>query len=85
MTTSTLTDKGQTTVPLKIRKALGIKPRQQLQWTLREDGTAIVQSQASAVNLFGSLPLPPGGFPGRKQEREQTLKEVAKRAATKGK
>jgi len=85
MAVSTLTDKGQTTVPLEVRKALGIKPRQQLHWTLQEDGSAIVQPQASAVDLFGSLPLPPGSFPGRKQEREQTLKAVAKRAATRGK
>jgi bifunctional DNA-binding transcriptional regulator/antitoxin component of YhaV-PrlF toxin-antitoxin module len=84
MTTSTLTDKGQTTVPLEVRKALGIKPRQQLQWTLREDGTAIVQPQASAVGLFGSLPLPPGSFPGRKKEREQTRRAIARQAATRG-
>lgn len=35
---STVTQKGQTTIPRKIRKALGIKPGDRLEYTLEEGG-----------------------------------------------
>lgn len=83
MTTSTLTDKGQTTVPQEVREALGVKPRQQLQWTLRGDGTVVVRPQPSALELFASLP-PRKRTEGRNAEREAMMKAVGKHAATEG-
>ena len=83
MATSTVTDKGQTTVPMEIREALGVKPRQQLHWTLQNDGTAIVRRQARATELFASL-RPARPFPGRGAERKGTTAAVAERAAKKG-
>ena len=83
MATSTLTDKGQTTVPQEVRVALGVKPRQQLLWTIRKDGTALVQPQASALNLFGSLSSRKR-FRSRKAERQGTVRTVAKQAAKEG-
>ena len=32
MLESTLTEKGQTTIPKQVREVLGIKPRQRLRW-----------------------------------------------------
>lgn len=55
MTSSTLTDKGQTTVPMEIRQALGIGPRQRLIWEARKDGSAIVRPSPSIMELAGSL------------------------------
>jgi antitoxin PrlF len=55
MAISTLTDKGQTTVPGEIRAALNLKPRQRLAWCVEKDGTVSVQAQPSALALFGSL------------------------------
>ncbi len=55
MTTSTVTDKGQTTVPLEIRQALGIAPRQRLVWESRKDGSAVVRAIPSVMELAGSL------------------------------
>lgn len=82
MSSSTLTDKGQTTVPLEVRDALKVKPRQRLEWIVRPDGTALVQPQSSALNLFGSLRASKK-FPGRAAERDTTMRAVAKRAAKK--
>lgn len=79
MAISTLTDKGQTTVPGEIRDALKLKPRQRLEWTIREDGTAMVQAQPSALSLFGSL-RSPKKFPGRKKEREAAMRSIAEHA-----
>lgn len=83
MAISTLTDKGQTTVPQEIREALKVKPRQRLNWSLRDDGTALVTPQRSALDLFGSLKSPKK-FPGRAAEREATALAVARRVARKG-
>ncbi len=55
MTTSTLTDKGQTTVPLEIRQAMGIAPRQRLVWESRKDGSAVVRPVPSVMELAGCM------------------------------
>ena len=55
MTTSTVTDKGQTTVPLEIRQALGFAPRQRLVWESRKDGSAVVRALPSVMELAGCL------------------------------
>lgn len=55
MLTSTLTDKGQTTVPQEIREALGVSPRQRLVWEIRKDGSAAVRPMPSVMELAGSL------------------------------
>ena len=83
MATSTLTDKGQTTVPQAVREALGVKSRQQLEWTIRNDGTVLVRSQPSALELFGSLPVRKR-TKGPEAERAAMMKAVAKRAAKEG-
>ncbi|HEV2393511.1 MAG TPA: type II toxin-antitoxin system PrlF family antitoxin [Verrucomicrobiae bacterium] len=83
MVTSTLTDKGQTTVPQEIRDALKVKPRQRLTWSLREDGSAIVRPQRSALELFGSL-RSAKKFPGRAVERESAARAASLQAAREG-
>jgi antitoxin PrlF len=55
MVISTLTDKGQTTVPQEIREALGVAPRQRLVWEIRKDGSAVVRPMPSVMELAGSL------------------------------
>lgn len=83
MSISTLTDKGQTTVPGEIRTALKLKPRQRLEWTVQSDGTATVQAQPSALGLFGSL-RSGKKFPGRKKERDAAMQAAAARALQSG-
>jgi bifunctional DNA-binding transcriptional regulator/antitoxin component of YhaV-PrlF toxin-antitoxin module len=83
MTISTLTDKGQTTVPQEIREALKVKPRQRLSWSLRDDGTMVVRPHPSALDLFGSLKSPKK-FPGRAAERETAARAAARQAAKEG-
>lgn len=80
MVSSTITKKGQTTVPLEIREALKVEPRQRLEWTIRRDGSAIVRPVPSALGLLGSL-RPKKAFPGRKAERAATERAVANHAA----
>jgi len=67
--TSTLTDKGQTTVPRAIRKALAIGPRQRLIWESRKDGSAVIRPLRSVMELAGCFKSDVK-FPGTHQETE---------------
>jgi antitoxin PrlF len=56
---STLTSKGQVTVPAKIREALGICEGDKLDFRLREDGKLEVAVVAGRLDdLKGVLPAP---------------------------
>ena len=55
MVTSTVTDKGQTTVPREIREALALGPRQRLVWETRKDGSAVIRPLTSVMDLAGCL------------------------------
>jgi len=79
MAISTLTNKGQTTVPQEIREALKVKPRQRLAWSVQGDGAALVRPQGSALDLFGSLKSLKK-FPGRPAEREAAARASARRS-----
>jgi AbrB family looped-hinge helix DNA binding protein len=66
-TESTLTSKGQTTIPKDIRDSLGIKSGDRMTFTLMPDGTVLLRvKNKSIMSLAGSLrkkgrrPLPVG-------------------------
>lgn len=83
MSESTLTEKGQTTVPKKIRQILGIKAHDRLIWDLGSDGNITVKKELSALELFGSL-RPTTEFPGRDEERMAVQRITAELAAKEG-
>ena len=61
MSESTLTIKGQTTVPQPIRDALHTQPGTKLQWNLMPDGTVIVRAKTKSIlDLAGMLKAPKG-------------------------
>jgi antitoxin PrlF len=56
MAIGTLTSKGQTTIPKEIRDGLGLRPRDQIHYTLLPDGTVIMRAKKrSVVQLYGAL------------------------------
>lgn len=61
MSESTLTIKGQTTVPQPIRDALQVSAGAKLLWNLMPDGTIIVRvKNKSILDLTGMLKAPKG-------------------------
>jgi antitoxin PrlF len=55
-TESTLTSKGQTTIPKGIRDSLGIKSGDRMTFTLMPDGTVLLRvKNKSIMSLAGSL------------------------------
>jgi AbrB family looped-hinge helix DNA binding protein len=69
MTISTITDKGQTTVPVKIRRALKLRPRQRIEWVTKRDGTVVIRPVRSAGEFAGCL-RSDVSFPGIKEEKD---------------
>ena len=60
MSTSTLTSKGQTTVPKDIRRHLGLKPGDKIRFLVEQDGSAVMLPATLHIrDLRGSLPKPP--------------------------
>ncbi|MDB6040462.1 MAG: hypothetical protein JWM99_4303, partial [Verrucomicrobiales bacterium] len=43
MAQSTITDKFQTTIPLEVREALKLSPRQRVSYEVRSDGSAVMR------------------------------------------
>ena len=70
-----ITSKGQVTVPVAIRRALGLKPRDRLAFTL-EDGHATLRKAESIVDkLAGSVKYdgPPLDFKKLRREFEADM------------
>ncbi|WP_407541174.1 type II toxin-antitoxin system PrlF family antitoxin [Deinococcus radiomollis] len=61
---STLTSKGQTTVPKPIREQLRLDPGAEIDWTVQPDGSVLLRPATSPENPFlaslGAFPLPEG-------------------------
>ena len=61
MSESTITAKGQTTVPRQVREQLGVGPGTRLVWHVMPDGSLIVRAKTlSILDLAGSLKAPKG-------------------------
>ncbi|HEV3020105.1 MAG TPA: type II toxin-antitoxin system PrlF family antitoxin [Burkholderiaceae bacterium] len=61
MAESTITAKGQTTVPAEVRARIKAAPGTRLVWTVMPDGTVIVRAKTKSIlKLAGALKAPKG-------------------------
>jgi antitoxin PrlF len=61
MAESTITAKGQTTVPLQVRNSIGAAPGTRLVWHVLPDGGLIVRAKTKSIlDLAGKLKPPKG-------------------------
>jgi antitoxin PrlF len=61
MSESTITSKGQTTVPAQIRQQIGAESGTRLVWHVMPDGSIIVRAKTrSILDLAGTLKAPKG-------------------------
>ena len=61
MSESTVTSKGQTTVPREVRERIGADPGTRLVWHVMPNGSLIVRAKTgSLLDLAGSLKAPDG-------------------------
>jgi antitoxin PrlF len=61
MAESTITSKGQTTVPADVRALVHAKPGTRLVWSVMPDGTIIVRAKTQSIlDMAGKLKAPRG-------------------------
>lgn len=61
MAESTITSKGQTTVPADVRALVHAKPDTRLVWSVMPDGTVIVRAKTQSIlDMAGMLKAPKG-------------------------
>ena len=80
MAVSTLTSKGQVTIPKEIRTRLGLKPGDRLDFQLDDDGQLKVHptSEPTFLRLFGSLAHRAGEKPVTLEAMRQAVRKRAK-------
>ena len=82
MTRSTITSKGQTTLPVSIRRALHLKAGDRILYEIQGD-SVVIRPQPGAMAVFGAL-RPPNGKTGvsieeaREKSREAWVAEAAR-------
>ncbi len=65
-----VTSKGQVTIPVEIRRALGIKPRDRVEFTLVDGVAKVAKSESVVDRLGGSVPWTGGPLDFKKLRRE---------------
>jgi AbrB family looped-hinge helix DNA binding protein len=76
MLNSTITEKGQTTIPAEVRRALDLKPHQRLVYEIR-DGSAIIRPETETLmDLAGSLK---GTVPAASKKEEREAARLSRR------
>jgi antitoxin PrlF len=83
MTQSTITVKFQTTIPLEVRQALKLSPRQRVSYEVRSDGSAVLRPVAKLEELFGSVKLRKP-VAGPRDEKRAARAAIAREASTEG-
>lgn len=58
---STITAKGQTTIPVEVRRALGLKPGDRIDYVIRDGRVELAPRNLRAGDLAGLLGAPPSG------------------------
>ena len=83
MTQSTITDRFQTTIPVEVRQALNLSPRQHVSYEVRPDGSAVIRPVPHLDQLFGSVTLnrPVASV---REEKQAASAAMARDAASEG-
>ncbi|ODS97936.1 MAG: AbrB family transcriptional regulator [Lautropia sp. SCN 69-89] len=61
MAESTITAKGQTTVPAQVREQIGAVPGTRLVWHVMPDGSVIVRAKTKSILDLAGILKPPKG------------------------
>jgi len=76
---STVTVKGQVTIPAEIRKALGLKPGDRVSFGIEDRSVRVRPAKSSLLEGFGAVKLR-GGVKDLKRVRRETEDWVAEQA-----
>lgn len=76
---TTVTQKGQVTIPASIRKALGLKPHDKVSFRLEDHAVRVEPAKSSVIAGYGAVKLR-GGLKDVKRLRQETEGWVAEQA-----
>ncbi len=78
---STVTSKGQVTIPRKIRRHLGIEPADKVAFVISEGGDVVVRpARVTVARLYGVVPaLPPGATRDIDEQIQEAMDDDADR------
>ena len=80
MPISTLSEKGQLTIPIEVRKALKIHPSDKIMITLEKNYAILAPIKGNILDLGGSVKISEKEKPVNfKEVRKEVLKKVVKR------
>lgn len=74
--TSTMTSKGQTTIPKPVREALGIKEGTELRWSIEEGVLKVTAKTQNLADFAGLLGKPPSGLHLTVEDMNQAIGEA---------
>ncbi len=72
--TTTITQRGQVTIPAEVRRALGVKPRDKVAFTIEDDGVHLAPASFSLESVYGSV------TPSKRPEDFNEISRIAKEA-----
>jgi AbrB family looped-hinge helix DNA binding protein len=72
--TTTITQRGQVTIPAEVRRALGLKPRDKVAFTIEDGEVRLAAASFTLETAFGSV------RPSRKPEDFEEVAQAAKEA-----
>jgi AbrB family looped-hinge helix DNA binding protein len=75
MHTTTVTQKGQVTIPKEVRRALNLKPHDRVLITLEGDRAVIIPIRRRALSQFKGVLPATVPFPGHQQIREEIRRQ----------
>jgi len=78
MSASTITSKGQTTIPKDVRDRLHLKAGDRIEFVVREDGTALMVPATLPVTSLRGI-LPPPAKPVSLEEMDRVIRRRARR------
>ena len=76
MTKSTITSKGQTTLPKPVREALGVSPGDHVRYVILDDGVRILPMR-SIKRLFGAFKSQHQGAPATLEDMDRAIAQGA--------
>lgn len=79
---TTMTTKGQVTIPAEIRAKLGLKPKDKVQFEVADDAVVLRKASSRIERHFGSVRV--AKVLDSEQEREAFEQGVAEEAASEG-
>lgn len=79
MTEATLTSKGQVTVPVEVRRQLGLKAGDRLLFEVVDDVIRVRVVPKRALSLLHGVLPPPRPYVGVQEAREEVGRELARR------